>query len=122
MDIEVKKLHKLLTILQKNKKIELNKQYYTTEWSWYPMSDGRFVYEETIREHAVIQGVDCYFTNANNRIYFKEDLYENKEDAEEMCKWQNGLKGYDYDDKLSRERYIKQFITFEAYHWKYKDN
>lgn len=83
------------------------------------MCDGRGVYEEIIREHAVVNGIDCYFTNENNRVYFKEDLYEKKEDAELMCDWQNSF-GYDYETMISRKNDVRKYITFDNCHWKYK--
>lgn len=109
----------MLSQIHKDKEIELNKTYWVTEWSWSPMCDGRYVYEETIREHAVINGVDCYFTNKNNRVYFKEYIYTDKEEAERVCDWQNSF-GYDYDEFISREADIRPFIEFVAYHWKLK--
>jgi len=109
----------MLEEINKNKIVILGRPCWATEWSWSPLCDGRGVYEEVMREHAIINGIDCYFTNKNNRIYFKEHLFENKEDAEKACKWQNSF-GYDYEDIVSREKDIRKFIIFENYHWKYK--
>lgn len=109
----------ILPIIYKDKNIELNKTYWVTEWSWSPMCDGRYAYEETIREHAVINNIDCYFTNKNNRVYFKEDIYNNKEDALKALKWQNSF-AYDYNDIVSREHDIMSLIEFENFHWKYR--
>ena len=120
MDIEPSKIHELFDITQKNKIITLDKTYYVTEWSHQLLCDGRYVYKEIIRDYARINGIDCYFTNTNNRIYFKEDLYETETEAEEMCRWQNSF-GYDYETKISRENIIKNFITFEDCHWRYKN-
>lgn len=117
---EMVKVYKImLNTVQKDKEIELNKTYYVTEWSKNSLIDGRFVNEETIREHAIINGIDCYFTNSNNRVYFKENIYTNKEEAQEVCNWQNSF-GYDYEMVVSRENDVRKFIDFENFHWKLK--
>lgn len=114
-----KSYKELMQEINRDKPIELNRKYWATEWSWSPMCDGRVVCAETIREHAVIDGIDCYFTNNNNRVYFKEHLFEDKEDAENACNWQNSF-GYDYDNTISRQRDIMKLIGFENCHWKLK--
>lgn len=119
IQLNIEKYHKMVDLLTKNKEIELNKKYWVSEWSWMPIYDGIYPCEEIIREHAVIDGIDCYFTNKNNRVYFKEDIFENKEDAEEMCKWQNSF-SYDYDSQISKANIVNKLITFENYHWKLK--
>jgi hypothetical protein len=115
----VKVYKEMLIVVQNEKQIDLNKKYWVTEWSWNPMCDGRIVCEETIREHAIINGIDCYFTNMNNRIYFKEDIYATKEEAIKVLSWQNNF-GYDYNAIISRENDVRNFIKFENYQWKYK--
>ena len=102
----VKIYKKMLPTIHKDKEIELNKTYWVTEWSWSPMCDGRFVYEETIRSHKVINGIDCYFTDSNYRTYFKEDIYESREEAEEVVRWQNKF-AYDYETIISRQNDIR---------------
>ena len=101
------------------KEIEFGKKYFVCEWSWSSLCDGRFVYEEIIREHAVIDGIDCYFTNKNNRVYFKEDIYDNKEDAEKMCDWQSSF-SYDYETMISKQNRVMKLIEFDYYHWRYR--
>lgn len=111
----MKAYKELLPIVYKDKEIELNKKYWVTEWSWSPICDGRGVYEEIIRDHAVVNDIDCYFTNKNCRVYFKEDIYENKEDAERACKWQNSF-GYKYETNISRKNDVN--IHFDSWcHW-----
>jgi len=101
------------------KEIEFGKKYFVCEWSWNPICDGRFVYEEIIREHAVIDGIDCYFTNKNNRVYFKEDIHETEEEAEKTCDWQCSF-GYDYETMISKQNRVLKLITFDNYHWRYR--
>jgi hypothetical protein len=115
----VKTYKDMLKEINKNKIIILGRPCWATEWSWNPCCDGRGVYEEVMREHAIINGIDCYFTNKNNRVYFKEHLFENKEDAKKACSWQNSF-GYDYENIVSRERDIMEFIRFNNGHWRYK--
>lgn len=116
----VNKYKEILDNSQKDKVIELNKTYFVSEWSWSPMCDGRFVYEETIREHTIINGIDCYFTNTNNRIYFKEDIYETRKEAEKACEFQNSFT-YEYEMLISRERDVREYISFVNYHWRLKN-
>ncbi len=111
-NINISQIQELIALSQKNKVIELEKTYYTVEWSWQPICDGRFVYEEIIREHKIVNNIDVYFTNKNYRRYLKEDLYENKEDALKMCAWQNSF-GYDYETKISRDNLIKNSLESE---------
>jgi hypothetical protein len=55
----------------KDKVIELNKTYWVSEWSWQPISDGIFCYEETIRDAISYYGqVNAYCTTKNYRTYF----------------------------------------------------
>lgn len=111
--IEIAQIHKLLDLYTKNKEIELGKTYYTCEWSWQPICDGIFVYEEIIRDYKIVEGIDVYFTNKNYRMYLKEDLYENKSDAQKMCNWQNSF-GYDYDSKISRLNLVRKHLKYET--------
>lgn len=116
----IKAYKNMINNIHKDKVVELNKTYWVTEWSWNPMCDGRYVYEETIREYANINGIDCYFTNKNNRVYFKEDIFTDKEEAQNACDWQNSF-GYTYEECVSRENDVRRLIEFENYHWKLRE-
>lgn len=84
---ELKKVHN-------NKKIELGKEYWVSEWSWSPIFDAYIPYQEKIRFVENIDGYNVYTTGKNYRYYFAWDIYNTKEEAEEMCKFKSK---YSYD-------------------------
>lgn len=104
-------VHKLIDLLQKNKNIEIGKEYFASEWSWQPVCDGIFVYPEIIRSSTIVDGIEVYFTNDNYRIYLKEDLFETEEQCKKMCDWKNSF-GYDYECGIDRKRLIKDKLEY----------
>lgn len=94
--------HYVLEELSKqNKKIELDKTYWVSEWSWYPIYDGIFSYEEHIRSSKSNDGVTAFYTNKNYRTYFYWDIYETKEECNEVCSLKNSF-GYDWDTAVRK--------------------
>lgn len=89
---------------------ELNKTYWVAEWSWQPICDGIYTYEETLRfvqpfilkmEYEGCHGTwtyccPVYQTMKNNRYYFPWEVCDSKEDAANVCNIVNQF-GYGYD-------------------------
>ncbi|MCH1964371.1 hypothetical protein MCG45_16195 [Clostridium perfringens] len=89
---DLKKVHN-------NKKIELGKEYWVSEWSWSPICDGYIPHQEIIEFAEKIDGYNVYTTGTNYRYYFAWDIYNTKEEAEVMCKFK-GKYGYDWCTKV----------------------
>ncbi len=83
--------------LHNNKKIELGKEYFVSEWSWNPICDGYTVCPEIIRYVQEIDGYKVYTTGKNHRHYFSWDIYDTEEQAREMSELKNSY-GYDWCD------------------------
>ena len=87
---------------------ELNKSYWVAEWSWRPICDGIYPYEELLRfsqqfELKIFRYDSCwiykcpvYQTMKNNRFYFPWEVCDSKEDAANICNIANQF-GYGYD-------------------------
>lgn len=122
--VSLKALHDFIELKQKDKVIELGKTYWASEWSWNPLLDGIYDYEETIRSTMNVDGIDVYFTNKNYRFYLKEDLYESQKECVEICKWKNEFV-YDYDCYVDRKRIVSEKIKSELFGdiivWRRKD-
>lgn len=93
----------------KDKVVELNKTYWVSEWSWQPMCDGMFCYEETIRDALNYYNlVTAYCTTKNYRTYLPWDIYETKEECQLITNFKNSF-GYDWDiatNKFMRDNNI----------------
>ena len=81
--------------LHNNKKIELGKKYFVSEWSWNPVCDGYIVCPEIIRHVQEIDGYKVYTTGKNYRHYFSWDIYDTEEQALEMTRLKDSY-GYDW--------------------------
>lgn len=81
---DVKQEFERLIKTQNDKKIELNKTYWVSEWSWNPIADGYITQPEVIRYKETIDGINVYTTGTNYRYYYAWDLYESKEDCKKM--------------------------------------
>ena len=97
------KIFNNLMVKYNYKEIELNKTYWVSEWSWTPIADGYFAYEQTIRSVENIDGVMVYRTEKNNRKYFAWDLYETEEEAKKMSEFKNS---YGYTWAFYESHYI----------------
>lgn len=95
------------------KSVKLNEKYWTAEWSWSPICDGIFAYEQTPRTVKIYQFKDnngwdkricIYETGTNYRKYFAHEFFKTKEECEVACRHFNAW-GYDYD--ISRGVLIK---------------
>lgn len=82
-----------------NKNIELGKEYWVSGWSWNPICDGYIPCQEVIRFVENIDGYNIYTTGKNYRYYFAWDIYNIKEEAEDMCKFK-GKYSYDWCTKV----------------------
>lgn len=85
-----------LVELTKNKIVEVNRKYFVSEWSWTPIADGIYVYEETISDCRDFGEVKAYCTGNNCRTYLPWDIYEAKEDCELITDFKNSF-GYTWD-------------------------
>lgn len=84
----------------KDRDIQLNHQYWVSEWHWNHFIDGYGAYQETIRHHHVVDGLDVYTTGKNNRIYYKHDLCISEIDAKMISK-QKMQFGYGWKNPIS---------------------
>lgn len=91
-----KRAIELLAEKTKEMKFELGRTYFVPEWSWNPISDGIFVYDETIRDVNDLGITKAYCTCTNYRTYFAWDLFDNKSDCQAMCDFKNSF-GYDWE-------------------------
>lgn len=89
----------------KNKEIFLGNKYYVSEWSWQPICDGIYVYEEYVRDCKDFGVVKAYCTCDNCRTYFPWDIYESEDECQVMTNFKNSF-GYDWDIAISE--YIKK--------------
>ncbi|MMZ62939.1 hypothetical protein D1872_251680 [compost metagenome] len=89
-------LYILEELSKQNKKIELDKTYWVSEWSWTPISDGIYSYEEHIRSSKRNGSVTAFYTNKNYRTYFAWDIYETKKECDKVCELKNSF-GYDWN-------------------------
>lgn len=110
--VSLDSLHSLIDFYEQSKNIELNKTYWASEWSWQPMCDGIYSYEQEIRQHLVVEGIDVYFTNTNYRFYLKEDLYDSKDMCDKMCSWKNEF-SYNYVVFIDRKKIIEDLIEYK---------
>ena len=90
---------KELKRLYNNKIIELNKEYFVSEWSWNPIDDGIYTYKEIIRNVEDVDGYKVYATGSNYRHYFSWDIHDTKEECDLICDIKNQY-GYDWDIKI----------------------
>ena len=81
---DVKQEFERLIKTQNDKKIELNKTYWVSEWSWNPIADGYTTQPETIRYKESIDGINVYTTGTSYRYYYAWDLYESEEECKKM--------------------------------------
>lgn len=77
-------------------KIKLDRVYWVSQWSWTPIVDGIFSYEETIREGYSYGEVSAYYTGLNYRTYFPWDICETKEECNEICSLKSKF-SYDWE-------------------------
>ncbi|GAB6989516.1 hypothetical protein [Paenibacillus pini] len=91
----------LETLSKLSKTVELDKTYWVSEWSWTPISDGIYSYEEHLRNSKVNNNITAYYTDKNYRTYFPWDIYETKEECDLACKLKNSF-GYDWDIGLGK--------------------
>lgn len=80
--------------------IEINKEYWVSEWSWRPICDGNYPCQEIIRHKMNIAGLDIYATGTSCRTYFAWDLFETEKECSEMCSFKNSF-GYDWEIAIS---------------------
>lgn len=90
-----KMLKKIKKEYEGKEDIELNKEYFVSEWSWQPISDGYGVYKQTIRAKAEVDGETTYITGTNYRKYQAWDIFETEEEAQKMSDLKNSF-GYDW--------------------------
>lgn len=90
-----KKAIEILLDKTKDMEFDLDKRYYVSEWSWSPICDGIFVFEEVIRDVKDFGTTKAYCTKTNNRTYFPWDLFDNKSDCQKMCDFKNSF-AYDW--------------------------
>lgn len=83
--------------LHNNREIELNKEYFVSEWSWSPLCDGYNVYPEILRYVQEIDGYKVYTTGKNYRHYFAWDIHETEDAAREITNLKDSY-GYDWCD------------------------
>lgn len=83
--------------LHNDRYIELNKEYFVSEWSWTPIADGYSVFPETIRHVQEIDGYKVYTTGKNYRHYFAWDIHKTEEAARKMTNLKDSY-GYDWCD------------------------
>ncbi|MFI2856907.1 hypothetical protein ACH6EH_07175 [Paenibacillus sp. JSM ZJ436] len=81
---------------KQTKEVELDKSYWVSQWSWTPISDGIYSYEEHIRSSKNNNNVTALYTDKNYRTYFPWDVYESKEECDKVCELKNSF-GYDWD-------------------------
>jgi len=79
-----------------DKRIEFHKAYWAAEWSRSPIADGIYPCRETITQHDLVNGVNVYRTDTNNRFYFPWELYEDEQACKNACDLFNDF-GYGYD-------------------------
>ena len=83
--------------------VEINKEYYVSEWSWEPICDGNFPCVQTIRFRKSVNGIDAYATGTSHRTYFAWDLFEEENECKEMCEFKNSF-GYNWERAISNFR------------------
>lgn len=83
--------------------IDINKEYWVSEWSWQPICDGNFPCQQTIRRKINIAGLDIYATGTSCRTYFAWDLFDAEKECTEMCSFKNSF-GYDWEIAISEFR------------------
>jgi len=108
-DVALKVLE-ILSEMFSDSEIEINKSYYVSEWSWVPISDGNFPYQQKINYKTNINGIDIFATGTSCRTYFAWDLFDTEEDCRKMCKFKNSF-GYDW------ERALSDFRKSKGIHW-----
>ncbi|MDI4643666.1 hypothetical protein [Cohnella hashimotonis] len=82
-----------------HKEIELDRTYWVSEWSWTPLTDGIFSYKQQISYSRISGSVIAFYSKENNRTYFPWDIYESKEECDEVCELKNDF-GYAWDNAL----------------------
>lgn len=86
--------------------LETDEKYWVSEWSWHPISDGIYSYEENLRSVQVTGNVVAYYTDMNYRVFFPWDIYETKEECDQVCELKNSF-GYDWD--MAHNKFIKRY-------------
>lgn len=90
---------KILKRLYNTKVIELDREYFVSEWSWNPIDDGIYTYKQVIRHSEQIDGYKIYTTGSNYRHYFAWDIHDTKSECDLICELKNQF-GYDWDIKI----------------------
>jgi hypothetical protein len=105
--------------------VELNKEYWITEWSWTPICDGIYPYQEILRHVQLFNFFDkatenvgrfdyfcpVYQTTKNNRFYFPWEIFDSKQDAKIASRIYDSW-GYDYD--CNRKTVLKKIIELSG--------
>lgn len=87
-----------------NKKVELGKRYYVSQWSMHPISDGYAPYETCIRQVVDVDGINCYFSMINHTYYQAYQIHETQEEAQYVADFMNRF-GYDSTTIISKALY-----------------
>lgn len=84
----------------KDETIDLDRKYFVSEWSWTPIADGIYVYEEVIKDCKTYENIKVYCTGTNYRTYLPWDIYDSEDDCTLITNFKNSF-GYAWEEEQS---------------------